>query len=58
MKSCTARTKKLRITTSQAMNSTTMGSMFTNTSGKPAMSPICSRIGAAASMPVFASRPG
>ena len=26
--------------------------------GKPAMSPICSKIGAPASMPVFASRPG
>lgn len=58
MKSCTASTKKQRITTSQARNITTMGSMFTNTSGNPAMSPICSRIGAPASMPVFASRPG
>ncbi len=35
-----------------------MGVMFTNTSGKPAMSLICSRIGAAASTPTLASRPG
>ena len=42
MKSCTASTKKQRITTNQARNSTTMGSRFTNTSGKPARSPICS----------------
>ncbi|MCY1245335.1 hypothetical protein D9M68_595450 [compost metagenome] len=36
----------------------TMGSRLTNTSGKPVSSPICSRIGAPASMPAFASRPG
>ena len=35
-----------------------MGSRFTNTSGNPAISPICFKIGAPASMPVFASRPG
>ncbi|CUJ73465.1 Uncharacterised protein [Achromobacter xylosoxidans] len=58
MKSWIASTKKHRITTAQARNMTTMGVMFTNTSGKPAMSLICSRIGAAASMPVLARRPG
>ncbi|EXF42698.1 hypothetical protein BAY1663_04882 [Pseudomonas sp. BAY1663] len=58
MKSWIASTKKQRMTTSHARNITTMGSMFTNTSGNPAMSPICSRIGAPASMPVFANRPG
>ncbi len=50
--------KKLRITTSQARNSTVMTSRLVNTPGKPVMSPICSMIGAAASMPVLASRPG
>ncbi len=35
-----------------------MASRFTNTPGKPVMSPICSMIGSAASMPTFASRPG
>jgi hypothetical protein len=37
-KSCTASTKKLTMTTSQARNSTTMGAMWMNTSGKPAIS--------------------
>lgn len=58
MKSWIASTKKHRTTTSQARNITVMASRFTNTSGKPAISPTCSRIGAPASMPVFASRPG
>ncbi|CAJ0736732.1 hypothetical protein R77592_04115 [Ralstonia mannitolilytica] len=58
MKSWIASTKKHRTTTNQARNITTMGSRFTNTSGNPAISPICSRIGAPASMPVLASRPG
>ena len=58
MKSWIASTKKHSTTTSHARNITTMGSRFTNTSGKPAISPICSRIGAPASMPVFANRPG
>ena len=58
MKSWIASTKNVTITTSQARNRTTMGVMFTNTSGKPAMSLICSRIGAPASTPTLASRPG
>ncbi len=58
MKSWIASTKKHSTTTSHARNITTMGSRLANTSGKPAISPICSRIGAPASMPVLASRPG
>ncbi|VVE76292.1 hypothetical protein PCA31118_05178 [Pandoraea captiosa] len=58
MKSWIASTKKHSRTISQARNITTMGVMFTNTSGKPAMSPICLRIGAPASMPTLASLPG
>ena len=57
-KSCTASTKKLTMTTSHAKNSTTMGARWMNTSGKPAISLICSRMGAPASMPTLASRPG
>ncbi len=58
MKSWIASTKKHSTTISHARNITTMGSRFTNTSGNPAMSPICFRIGAPASMPIFARRPG
>ena len=58
MKSCTANTKKLTMTTIQARNSTTMGAMWMNTSGNPASSLIWSRIGAPASIPTLASRPG
>ena len=58
MNSWIASTKKLKTTISQARNITVMASRLTNTSGKPAISPTCSRIGAPASMPVFASRPG
>ena len=58
MKSCTAKTKKQTMTVSQARNITTMGVMLMNTSGKPAMSLICSRIGIPASMPVLARCPG
>src|SRR3546814_5426786 len=45
-KSCTASTKKLTISTSQARNSTTTTSIFMNTSGNPATSLICFKIGA------------
>ncbi|CAB3731291.1 hypothetical protein LMG1866_04655 [Achromobacter ruhlandii] len=58
MKSWIANTKKHSRTINHARNITTMGVMFTNTSGKPAMSPIWSRIGAPASMPILASLPG
>src|SRR5690625_7738443 len=47
-------TKEHRITTSQARNSTMMGSRLGNTSGKPASAPICSRNGAPASLPDLA----
>ncbi|MNN84786.1 hypothetical protein D3C81_2019890 [compost metagenome] len=46
------------MTTIHARNSTTMGAMLMKTSGKPDISRIWSRIGAAASMPALASRPG
>ncbi|MDR9235861.1 hypothetical protein FEP15_05621 [Burkholderia multivorans] len=58
MKSCTASTKKQTMTVNHARNITTMGVMLMNTSGKPAISLIWSRIGAAASMPVLARCPG
>ncbi|EVT88820.1 hypothetical protein Z046_26630 [Pseudomonas aeruginosa VRFPA09] len=58
MKSCTASTKKQTMTISQARNRMTMMSRLANTAGNPVSSPICSMIGAPASMPVFASRPG
>ncbi len=57
-KSCTASTKKLMMTTIQARNSTAMRAMLMNTSGKPAISLIWPRMGAAASMPTLANRPG
>src|SRR3546814_13623743 len=57
MKSWIANTKNVTITTSQARNMTAMGVTFTNTSGKPAMSLLCSRIGTPASTPTLASRP-
>ncbi|MNV55289.1 hypothetical protein D3C71_1475190 [compost metagenome] len=56
--SCTASTKKLTISTSQARNSTVMVSRCANTSGKPVMPLICSMIGRPASMPTCARRPG
>src|SRR3546814_2753447 len=43
--SCTASTKKLRITTTQAMNSTVTVSRLKNTSGNPDSSPMRSIIG-------------
>src|SRR3546814_9587937 len=49
--SCTASTKKLRITTTQAMNSTVTVSRLKNTSGNPDSSPMRSIIGRPASMP-------
>ncbi len=58
MKSCTASTKKLTISTSHARNRTTITSRFANTSGNPVMSLICAMIGRAASMPALASCPG
>ncbi len=57
-KSCTANTKKLTTTTSQAKNNTTMVSRFRNTSGKPDSCPIFCRIGWPAVTPTAASRPG
>ncbi|MNT74902.1 hypothetical protein D3C72_2137570 [compost metagenome] len=58
MNSCTASTKKQRMTVSQERNITAIVVKLANTSGKPASSLICRRIGSPAAMPVFARWPG